>query len=76
MIFTGYLSRLDSFQLARDAKLVLHPSHMDIYSFSVIEALYLGTPVVGYNIPALQLIHEISQGLFWSKKGTSRHLQQ
>jgi glycosyltransferase involved in cell wall biosynthesis len=69
VIFTGYLSRLDSFQLARDAKLVLHPSHMDAYSFSVIEALYLGTPVVGYNIPALQLIHEISQGLFLVEEG-------
>lgn len=54
VLFTGYISRKERLRLVRRAMLMLYPSHEDSYSYAVLEATLLGTPVAGYGIPALQ----------------------
>ena len=39
------------------ARLMLYPSHEDTFSYAVLESLHLGTPVVGYKIPALEIYY-------------------
>jgi len=36
---------------------MLYPSHEDTFSYAVLESLHLGTPVVGYKIPALEIYY-------------------
>ncbi|MCC6041583.1 MAG: hypothetical protein LM554_00325 [Desulfurococcaceae archaeon] len=36
---------------------MLYPSHVDAFSYAVLESLHLGTPVVGYRIPALEIYY-------------------
>jgi len=61
--FTGYLPRKERLSLVAKAKLMLYPSHVDSFSFAVLEALYLNTPVVAYNIPALRIYYQGLEGI-------------
>ncbi len=63
IIFTGFVSREQLFKLKAEAKVVIHPSHMDAFPYNVCESMYLGTPVVGYNIPALRIYYKDLNGI-------------
>lgn len=69
VVFTGFLDRLDLFRITAEAKLVLHPSHMDAFSYAVAESLSLGTPVVAYNIPAMRIYFGGLKGVFIVEEG-------
>lgn len=57
VLFTGFLTREKRFELVAKARLMLYPSYMDAFPYAVLESLYLGTPVVGYRIPALDIYY-------------------
>ncbi|MEL9908457.1 MAG: glycosyltransferase family 4 protein [Desulfurococcus sp.] len=57
VLFTGFLARERRFELVAKARLMLYPSYMDAFPYAVLESLYLGTPVVGYSIPALDIYY-------------------
>ena len=57
VIFTGFVPRAERFRIISQAKLMLYPSHVDGFPYAVLESLYLGTPIVGYNIPALRIYY-------------------
>ena len=63
IVFTGFLSREELFRLKAEAQVILHPSHMDAFSYNVCESLYLNTPVVGYDIPALKIYYGHLEGI-------------
>ncbi|ADD08086.1 glycosyltransferase family 4 protein [Candidatus Aciduliprofundum boonei] len=63
IVFTGFLSREELFRLKAEAQVILHPSHMDAFSYNVCESLYLNTPVVGYDIPALKIYYGNLEGI-------------
>ncbi|MEM1758388.1 MAG: glycosyltransferase family 4 protein [Acidilobaceae archaeon] len=64
IIMMGYVPRYESFLLRREAKLILYPSHIDSYSYSVAESLLMGVPVIAYDIPALKLNFGGVDGLY------------
>jgi glycosyltransferase involved in cell wall biosynthesis len=57
VVFTGFIPRAKIFEVVAKAKLMLYPSHVDAFSYAVLESLHLGTPVVGYKIPALEIYY-------------------
>jgi glycosyltransferase involved in cell wall biosynthesis len=57
VVLKDYLPRDELFRLRARSKLLLYPSHEDSFSYTVLESLYLGVPVVGYDIPALRINH-------------------
>jgi glycosyltransferase involved in cell wall biosynthesis len=69
VVLTGFLDRPNIFILTAQARLVLHPSHFDAFSYAVAESLSLGTPVTAYNIPALNLYYSNNKGIFLVEEG-------
>ncbi|MEM4503030.1 MAG: glycosyltransferase family 4 protein [Ignisphaera sp.] len=63
VLFTGFISRDKRFEIVAKAKLMLYPSHIDAFPYAVLESLYLGTPVVGYDIPALRFYYSGNPGV-------------
>jgi glycosyltransferase involved in cell wall biosynthesis len=63
VIFTGFLSREKRFEVVAKAKLMLYPSHVDAFSYAVLESLHLGTPVIAYRIPALEIYYGGTSGV-------------
>jgi glycosyltransferase involved in cell wall biosynthesis len=57
VLSTGFIPRTERFEVIAKARLMLYPSHEDTYSYAVLESLHLGTPVVGYKIPALEIYY-------------------
>ncbi|WP_342788108.1 glycosyltransferase [Desulfurococcus sp.] len=57
VVFTGFLDRERRLELVAKARLMLYPSYIDAFPYAVLESLYLGTPVVGYRIPALDIYY-------------------
>lgn len=55
VVFTGFIPRAERFEVIAKAKVMLNPSHKDAFPYTVLESLHLGTPVVGYKIPALEI---------------------
>jgi glycosyltransferase involved in cell wall biosynthesis len=55
VVFTGFISRVKRLEIVTKAKLMLYLSHVDAFSYAVLESLHLGTPVVSYKIPALEI---------------------
>jgi glycosyltransferase involved in cell wall biosynthesis len=60
VVFTGFVSREKRFEIVAKAKLMLYPSHVDSY---------LGTPVVGYRIPALEIYYSKCPGVELVEEG-------
>lgn len=56
--------------------MMLYPSHMDSFPYAVLEALYLNTPVVAYNIPALKIYYENIEGITLVKESDIETLIQ
>ncbi|AFL66440.1 glycosyltransferase family 4 protein [Desulfurococcus amylolyticus] len=69
LVLPGAVPRIERFRYIANARLVIYPSHMDSYSYAVLEALYLGTPVVAYDIPALRFNYEGAEGLVLVREG-------
>jgi glycosyltransferase involved in cell wall biosynthesis len=69
VIFTGFLSRKDRFGFINKSKLMLYPSHFDAFPYAVCESLHLGTPVVAYKIPALEVYYERTTGVKLVEEG-------
>jgi glycosyltransferase involved in cell wall biosynthesis len=70
VVLLGYMRRdHDYWSLRRKAKLTLYPSHVDSFSYTVLESLLLGVPVVAYNIPALRLNYSGVEGLYLVEEG-------
>lgn len=67
--FKGYVPRMERFKLIADARLMLYPSHVDTFSYAVLESLLLGTPVVGYRIPALEIYYGRQSGVMLVEEG-------
>lgn len=63
VVFTGFTTREERFKIVAKAKLMLYPSHVDAFSYAVLESLYLGTPIVAYRIPALEIYYGRSAGV-------------
>jgi glycosyltransferase involved in cell wall biosynthesis len=57
VVFSGFIPRVKRFEVVAKAKLMLYPSHEDAFPYAVLESLHLGTPVVGYKIPALEIYY-------------------
>jgi glycosyltransferase involved in cell wall biosynthesis len=57
VVFTGFIPRAKRFEVVARAKLMLYPSHVDAFAYAVLESLHLGTPVVSYRIPALEIYY-------------------
>ena len=54
---TGWLSKVELYELLSRAKVILYPSHSDSFSIATLESLACGTPVVAYDIPALHSLY-------------------
>jgi glycosyltransferase involved in cell wall biosynthesis len=70
VVLLGYMRRdHDYWSLRRKARLAIYPSHVDSFSYTVLESLLLGVPVVAYNIPALRLNYSGVEGLYLVEEG-------
>ena len=69
VVFTGFLPRWRRFEIIAKARLMLYPSHVDSFSYAVFESLHLGTPVVGYRIPALETYYSRQPGVKLVEEG-------
>jgi glycosyltransferase involved in cell wall biosynthesis len=70
VVLLGYMRRdRDYWSLRRKAKLTIYPSHVDSFSYTVLESLLLGVPVTAYDIPALRLNYGDVEGLYLVEEG-------
>ncbi|MEM1620156.1 MAG: glycosyltransferase, partial [Fervidicoccaceae archaeon] len=69
IVLTGAVPRAERFRIVAKANLMLYPSHADAFSYAVLESLYLGTPVVAYDIPALRLYYGGRPGVRLVREG-------
>ncbi|MEM2622874.1 MAG: glycosyltransferase, partial [Candidatus Nezhaarchaeales archaeon] len=69
IVLTGTVPRAERFRIVAKANLMLYPSHVDAFSYAVLESLHLGTPVVAYDIPALKLYYDGRPGVRLVKEG-------
>lgn len=69
IVLTGTVPRAERFRIVAKANLMLYPSHVDAFSYAVLESLHLGTPVVAYDIPALKLYYDGCPGVRLVKEG-------
>lgn len=76
VLLTGFLPRAEALELKGGARIVIYPSHVDAYPYSVAESLIMGTPVVGYRIPALTLNYGGVAGLYLVEEGDVEALAQ
>jgi len=63
VVFMGFVPREERLRIVREAKLMLYPSHIDAFSYAVAESLTLGTPVVAYDIPAIDIYYRDLEGI-------------
>ncbi|MEM1873001.1 MAG: glycosyltransferase [Acidilobaceae archaeon] len=76
VVVAGYVGGDEFWRLRASSTLMIYPSHEDSYSYSVFESLMMGVPVVAYDIPALRLSYEGSQGLHLVPEGDVEALAQ
>jgi glycosyltransferase involved in cell wall biosynthesis len=70
VVLLGYMRRdHDYWSLRRKAKLTIYPSHVDSFSYTVLESLLAGVPVIAYDILALRLNYSGVEGLYLVEKG-------
>uniref|UniRef100_A0A7J3Y012 Glycosyltransferase n=1 Tax=Thermogladius calderae TaxID=1200300 RepID=A0A7J3Y012_9CREN len=63
VLFTGFIPREERFRVVAAARLMLYPSHVDAFPYAVLESLHLGTPVVAYGIPAIEIHFKDTPGV-------------
>jgi len=76
VLFTGFIPREERLSLVAKAKMMLYPSHVDSFSYAVLEALHLNTPVVAYDIPALKIYYSGLEGITLVKETDIESLAQ
>jgi glycosyltransferase involved in cell wall biosynthesis len=69
VVFTGFVPREKWFEIVAKARLMLYPSHVDAFSYAVLESLHLKTPVVAYRIPAIEIYHGKAPGIQLVEEG-------
>ena len=69
VVITGFVPREKRFEIVAKARLMLYPSHVDAFPYAVLESLHLGTPVVAYKIPALEIYYGKSPGVELVEEG-------
>jgi len=68
-VLTGFVPREERLEIVAKAKLMLYPSHVDAFPYAVLESLHLGTPVVAYRIPAIEMYFGKSPGVELVEEG-------
>ncbi|MEM1989815.1 MAG: glycosyltransferase [Candidatus Bathyarchaeia archaeon] len=63
VLFYGFVPRKERLALIAKSKSMLYPSHVDAFPYAVLESLYLNTPVVAYDIPALRTYYNCLEGV-------------
>ena len=58
--YLGKLKDDELYQELSTASLMIYPSHSDSFSLSILQAIYLGTPVVAYDIAGISLYKNFS----------------
>jgi len=76
VVFTGFTPREKHLETVAKARMMLYPSHMDAFPYAVLEALYLNTPVVAYDIPALKTYYGGLNGVTLVKESDIEALVQ
>jgi len=76
VLFTGFVSREKRLSLIAKSKLMIYPSHVDAFPYTVLEALNLKTPVVAYDIPALRIYYNNLDGVTLVKESDIEALAQ
>ena len=76
VVFTGFIPREKHLEIVAKARMMLYPSHVDSFSYAVLEALYLNTPVVAYDIPALKTYYGGLNGVTLVKESDIEALVQ
>jgi glycosyltransferase involved in cell wall biosynthesis len=62
VVFTGFVPREKRFEIVAKARLMLYPSHVDSFSYAVLESLHLGTPVWATEYQALEIYYSKCSG--------------
>ena len=57
VIFSGFLSGSDKYQMIKKSKLLVFPSHYESFGMVALEALACGVPVVAYDLKIYQEIY-------------------
>ena len=70
VVVMGFLPRHEVLKLKAKSALHLYPSHEDSVSYSVLESLHLGTPVIAYDIPAIRFnyVEKDAEGIMTVKE--------
>ncbi|MEM1626618.1 MAG: glycosyltransferase family 4 protein [Sulfolobaceae archaeon] len=55
--YMGFVSEEELYKYVSKSKVLLYPSHQDGFSLVVLESLALRTPVVAYDIPAINSVY-------------------
>ncbi|MEM4482170.1 MAG: glycosyltransferase [Desulfurococcaceae archaeon] len=63
VIFYGFLPREDRLSIVAKSIAMLYPSHVDAFPYAVLESIYLNTPVIAYDIPALRIYYSGLEGV-------------
>jgi glycosyltransferase involved in cell wall biosynthesis len=63
VLFYGFVSREKHLSLVAKSKIMIYPSHVDSFSYAVLEALNLNTPIVTYKIPVLKIYYGNLEGV-------------
>ncbi|MCX8185166.1 MAG: glycosyltransferase family 4 protein [Sulfolobales archaeon] len=72
----GFLPRTEVLKLRKSSRVLIYPSHVDAYPYTVAETLTMGIPVVAYRIPALTINYGDIEGLFLVDEGDVEGLAQ
>ena len=59
-IYLGKLTDDELYQELSTSSLMIYPSHSDSFSLSILQSIYLGTPVVAYDIAGISLYKNFS----------------
>jgi glycosyltransferase involved in cell wall biosynthesis len=63
VLFYGFVSREKHLSLVAKSKIMIYPSHVDSFSYAVLESLNLNTPIVTYKIPVLKIYYGNLEGV-------------
>ena len=55
--YLGYLPDKSLWQVVAKSKVLIYPSHCDVFPLVALESLFLGNSIVAYNIPAISSIY-------------------
>ena len=75
VIFTGFLQTQDEVhKLVSKAKICIHPSYHDNLPSTIIESMYIGLPVITYNVDGIDILNKNRESIILVNKGNSKKL--